>query len=735
MFPPLAPLRLAAAGLLLSTTLAAQAPDARPSLRAGALPAGIVLDGRLDEAAWGAADSITNLTELEPREGGVPAGRTVVRVLAAPDALVFGIDARYADPGGVVSFARQRDAAFDSEDHVRLVLDTFLDGRSGYVFAVNAHGARYDALVAGGGEDENADWDAVWEAATARTPTGWSAEVRIPVRSLVFGRGLTTWGFNVQRRVQRLQETDRWASPQRDYAVTQTSRAGLLTGLPSFALGLGLGVRPSLTAGAGESGPGARLRGRAEPSLDATQRLGTNLLASLTLNTDFAETEVDTRRTNLTRFPLFFPEKRTFFLEGADVFEFGLGLGTDVVPFFSRRIGLFEGREVPLRAGLKLNGRARGTSLGALAVRTGEVDGLLPDSTRGALVPDATLGVVRVRQNLLRESSAGVIATFGDPQGRNGSSLAGADFTYQTSHFRGDKNFLVGVWGLAMGREGLAGDRTAAGFKVDYPNDLWDVALSFKRIGDGFQPSLGFVPRAGVNITSLSVEYSPRPDWGWVRQMFYELGAQYVTDLSGRWQSYRVFTAPVNWRLESGDRFEANWVPVGERLEEPFEVADGVAIPAGAYRWTRYRLEAGTAAKRRLSGQASWWFGGFYDGSLHQFELEAAWHPSPLVTLELEGERNVGRLPAGDFTADLVGTRLRLNVSPDLQLNGFVQYDTESRSVGANTRLRWSFSPLGDLFVVYSHNLRELDDADTGIRRWRRESTQLLVKVAYTLRY
>ncbi|HEX6749520.1 MAG TPA: DUF5916 domain-containing protein [Longimicrobium sp.] len=736
MVPRFVSMRLAAAGLLISTTLAAQtAAPARPSLRAGALPAGLALDGRLDETAWREADSIPALTELEPREGGVPAGRTVVRVLADADALVFGINARYADPAGLVSFARQRDASFSSEDHVRLVLDTFLDGRSGYVFAVNPDGARYDALVSGGGEDENADWDGVWEAATARTSSGWSAEIRIPVKTLIFGRGLDAWGFNVQRRVQALQETDRWASPARDYEVTQTSRAGLLTGLPTFSLGLGLGVRPSLTAGAGEAGPGARLRSRAEPSLDATQRLGTNLLASLTVNTDFAETEVDTRRTNLTRFPLFFPEKRTFFLEGADVFEFGLGMGTDVIPFFSRRIGLFEGREVPLRAGVKLNGREGGTSLGALAVRTGAVRGLLPDSTRGTLVPDATMGVVRVRQNLLRESSAGVIATFGDPQGRAGSWLAGGDFTYQTSRFRGDKNFLVGIWGLAMGREGLAGDRTAAGIKVDYPNDLWDVALTFKRVGDGFQPSLGFVPRPGVNIASFSLEYSPRPDWGWVRQMFYELETLYVTDLSGRWQSYEVFTAPVNWRLESGDRFEANWVPVGERLDEPFEVADGVVVPAGTYRWTRYRLEAGTAAKRRLSGQATWWFGGFYGGRLHQLELEAAWHPSPLVTVELEGERNIGRLPGGRFTADLVGTRLRLNVSPDLQVNGFVQYDSESRSLGANTRLRWSFSPLGDLFVVYNHNLRDVEEPDTGIRRWERQSAQLLLKVAYTLRY
>ncbi|MFL5463070.1 MAG: DUF5916 domain-containing protein [Gemmatimonadaceae bacterium] len=693
---------------------------------------GIRVDGLLTEPVWSTVDSIGALTQVEPREGAAASMRTVARVIITADAIVIGVKADDPEPSRIVSFARQRDADLDSEDHIKIVLDTYLDGRSGYVFAVNPNGARYDALVANQGEDENSSWDAIWEAATARTPAGWSAEILIPLKSLLFRRGLSQWGFNIQRRIQRLQETDRWASADRDITVTQTSRAGLLTQLPTLSLGLGVSVRPAVTVGGAHDSAGASLRSRSQLSLDATQRLGANTLGSLTVNTDFAETEVDSRRVNLSRFPLFFPEKRTFFLEGADIFDFGLGLtdDLDVLPFFSRRIGLLEGRQIPIDAGTKINGRVGGTNFGALAVRTRDVDTLSTAST---------MSVVRVRQNVLSESSVGFIATSGDPLQRHGSWLAGPDLTYQTSHFQGDKNFLVGLWGMAVGREDLkTGDRTAAGIKVDYPNDLWDMALRYKRIGDSFDPSLGFVPRNGVHIASLAANWQPRPKRPigplHIRQCFWENGLSYVSGLTGGWQSYEYFMAPINCRLESGDRFEFNFVPSGERLSAPFEIAEGVTIPEGAYHFNRFRLEGGLAPKRRFNAQATWWFGGFYDGHLDQYELTGAWKPSSLVIVEFSGERDVGRMPEGNFTQDLFGTRLRLNFSPDLQLASFVQYDSESRAIGSNTRLRWTFTPVGDLFVVYNHNMRTRDPLTL-----RRElvfaSNQLLLKAQYAFRY
>jgi hypothetical protein len=711
------------ASLLAGAAVSAFAQPAEPpAVGASALGPALRVDGVLDEPEWGLAVPSADLVMVEPRQGDRAHGRAVVKVLAGPKALVFGIRCDDPEASGIVSFTKERDGDFEREDHVVVVLDPFLDGRSGYAFAVNPGGARYDALVEPGGEDSNKNWDGEWEAGTSRDANGWTAEIRIPIGTLSFRRDLTEWGLNVQRRVQRLQETDRWASPRQDYKVFQTSRAGRLTGLPRFDPGLGLGVRPALVGGFQNPAPGIPTDGILEPSLDVTQRLGTNALASLTVNTDFAETEVDAQKTNLTRFPLFFPEKRTFFLDAADIFAFGSGLGGEsLLPFFSRRIGLVEGQEVPILAGLKATGRVGQTNFGGLVVRTREEPGIAPAST---------MAVVRVKQNVFAESRAGFIATLGDPLGRSGSWEVGADFTYQTSHLHGDKNFSAGAWGIATGRYDLVGfdDRTAFGLTLDYPNDLWDCGFNYRRIGDGFDPSLGFVPRRGINSYQLSCEYAPRPHGTFIRQMFHEFKPSLTTDLGGRWESYRVFTAPVNWRLESGDRFELNVAPAGEHLREPFEIVEGVVIPPGAYNWLRYRIEVGTAAKRKLSGQATWWFGGFYTGTLDQIELEASWTPSPLFTFLVNAERDIGRLEQGDFDLTLVGAKVRLNLSPDLLLDSFLQYDSEDRSFGTNTRLRWIFNPRGGLFVIYNHNLREIQD------RWRHDANELLVKLQYTFR-
>jgi hypothetical protein len=695
-------------------------PESRPALRAGVLRGAVKLDGKLNEPDWAAAEAIDGLTETEPKQGGTPIGRTIVKILMNPEVIVIGIRADDPEPDRIVSFAKARDSALAGEDHIKIVLDTFLDGRSGYIFAINPGGSRYDALVANRGEGENSNWDAIWEAATARTPQGWSAEIRIPIRSLIFKEGLESWGFNIERRIQRLQETSRWASPLRDYKIGHTARAGLLTGLPRFGLGLGLSIRPTVTGGLQRPDPASRTDVNGDASLDLTQRLGSNMIGSLTINTDFAETEVDTRRTNLTRFPLFFPEKRTFFLEGAETFSFGLGLGSDLLPFHSRRIGLLQGREIPIVAGLKLDGLAGRTNVGALVLRSGDV----PD-----LAPDATLAAVRLKQNIFAESSVGLIATVGDPEGRTGSYTAGADFTFQTSRFRGNKNLLFGAWGLTTGRQGLTGDRTAAGFKIDYPNDTWDIFISYRRVGENFEPALGFVPRPGIHALNGSVNFRHRFPSRVFRYMLYEFQPSAVFNLQGRWESYRFFFAPVNWRFESGDRFEFNGVPTGERLVEPFEVAPGIIIPPGSYDFTRWRLEAQFASQRKLSGMITWWFGGFYNGTLHQIDWSLVWNPSPLFTLDLSAKHNIGHLPAGTFTQNVAGARLRLNLTSDLTIASYIQYDTDSKSVGTNTRLRWTFHPQGDLFIIYNHNIQDRLD------RWSFASNQLLIKLQYALRY
>jgi hypothetical protein len=697
-----------------------QSLDDSPSARVGTASGNIRLDGLFDESAWLGIELISDFTMIEPSEGTPPTVGTTVRVLVRPTEIFIGIVCEDPDAEGIVSFTKQRDGSLRNEDNIKIVLDTFLDGRSGYVFQINPGGARYDALINPGGENENSNWDGIWMAATHRDATGWSAEIWIPTQTLSFKKDLNTWYFNIERRVQRLQETDRWASPRRDWKLTQTNRAGRLTNLPVLTQGRGLAVRPAVTGGGGINGAGQRVDKTADASLDIAQRLGPNLISSLSINTDFAESEVDTRRTNLTRFPLLFPETRTFFLEGSDIFQFGLGIGNDVIPFFSRRIGLVAGREVPILFGTKINGRIGKTAVGGVVTRT-------RDDGRG-LVPPVTLGSARIKRNIWAESSVGIVATLGDPLGRAGSWLAGPDVTFQTSHFRGDKNLRAGAWALAMDRQGARGDRSATGFRVDYPNDLWNLALSSMRVGDGFDPSLGFVPRRSMYNHRLQIQNTPKRN-GWLRSMEHESQTQVITDLSGNWESYRQGLIPFNWRFASGDRFEINIVPTGERLRGPFAVADNVVIPTGAYHWRRYRVELGSAAKRNVSGQLTWWFGGFYTGTLNQVIWTGTWHPSALVAVEVTGERDVGDLREGRFVQAVSGARVRFNVSPDMQISSYWQYDTQSKSIGTNSKLRWTFRALGDLFVIYNHNVRQLVD------RWQLDSNQLLVKLQYAFRY
>lgn len=729
----------------------------KPMLRTNVLSEDFIFDGRFSLEEWNAGtDSIDDLITIDPEEGGVPEAPTVVKIFANPNYVLVAVRCSDLFPNDIVTFSKARDSDLEEEDHVLIVFDTFLDGRSGYVFAVNPSGARFDGLVIEQGEDVNSDWDEIWEAKTSIDNYGWYAEFRIPIKSLSFGKNLTEWGFNVQRRVQRLQETSRWAGAKRDYEIYQTNRAGLLTDLPAFDHGVGLSVRPSIVGRATTLSPG-ETEYEVEPSLDITQRIGPNILSALTINTDFAETEVDVRQINLTRFPLFFPEKRTFFLRGLDIFEFGLGLDEDnLIPFYSRRIGLFgldedNQQEIPINAGLKLNGRVGNTNFGALVVNTRKIDSLqLGDEDEDIMVhvPQTTMGAIRVRQNFLEESSWGVIGTFGDQLGRSGAWTTGWDFTYRTSNFMDEKNFLIGVWGMLNDREDLEGKKHSYGFRIDYPNDLFDINFSSIFIGDGFDPSLSFVPRNSIHLWTFTGEYRPRPGWEAVRVMTYELGATLYNNQSNtEWESYEVTIIPLNWLFESGDQIEGGVLPVGDRPSEPFEVSSGLDIPPGSYEWFRYYLAGTTAQKRIVSVGLLWESGDYYNGTLNTIEALLAFRPSAFFTFELNVEFNNGivkalpddfdeleegfELEERSFREDLWGLRLLINFSPDLQISSLTQYDTQSKELGTNNRLRWTYDPFGEIFIVYNHNVVRDDEKD----RWKFISNELPIKIQYTWRF
>ncbi|NOR14462.1 MAG: hypothetical protein GQ544_02030, partial [Candidatus Aminicenantes bacterium] len=444
----------------------------------------------------------------------------------------------------------------------------------------------------------------------------------------------------------------------------------------------------------------------------------------LSLNTDFAETEVDTRRVNLTRFPLFFPEKRTFFLEGSDIYEFGLGMGfyhhMDLVPFFSRHIGLVEGEVVPLDVSVKATGGVSRFNFGVLDVVTRPVN---------ELAPRTNILAARGYQNIWQESKLGFIVTAGDPLGRSGSYQMGADFVYKTSHFQGDKNFLLGAWGLVTDREDLGSDRTAFGVAVDFPNDLWDISFNAKRIGADFDPSLGFVPWRGVYKARFDLAYKPRPDLSWLRQIVYEWFSSAVWDVNGQIYKWGIFTAPINWHLESGDRVEINIFPNYERIPERFDLTDEVYIEAGEYNWIRYRLELQSASKRKVSAKISWWFGSWYDGKMDQIQVAANWRPSHHVNLAIEGERDLVRVVSGNDDIQLVRARMDFFITPSFQLLNYVQYDNQTESLGLNCRLRWTYRSLFDVFVVYNRNWFDMEN------RWMADLNQFLIKIQYSWRH
>ena len=692
---------LAAFGLLLAgSPLAGQPTGSASQVASVTVTTGATLrlDGRLDEAVWSTARAIGSLTQVEPAEDTPASEATKVLVLRDDEQLYFGIRCFDRTASGISATKMGRDAELEGDDHVIIVLDTFGDRRNGFFFAVNPRAARAEGQISNNSEHLNYDWDGIWDAAARLDGEGWSAELAIPFKTLRFKTGVAAWGLNVQRYIARRQETDRWSAPRRDVWISNLSEAGRLEGLDGARQGRGLDLRPYLSGGETDGASEVKIGG------DVVKNITPNLTASLTLNTDFAETEVDDRQVNLTRFPLFFPEKRSFFLEGAGIYEVaGLGnTNSDLLPFYSRRIGLVSGEEVPILAGVKLSGRVERWNVGLLDVETGRKDEQGLDRQN--------LLAARVSRNLFRQSFVGALVTHGNPEGAGGNTLAGVDARFATSSFRGGENLSLDLYAFVTDDEASGRRGHAWGGKLDYPNDLWDVALTFKEIDDDFAPALGFVRRTGVRMTNIGGVFMPRPGRLGIRQLFFELRPQYVTGLDGRTLDWMVIVSPLGLQTESGEELRLEWIPQFERLDDAFEIQPGIVISPGDYRYTAWIAEIETAQRRKwvASLEARW--GSFYDGDLTRLGGDVVLKPSAHVLVGLGGEWSRGTLPAGHFTAKVLAGRLELNFSPNLGWSSLVQYDSDSRELGFQSRLRFRIRPGSDLFVVFNRGwVREED--------------------------
>jgi hypothetical protein len=711
---------IAAAGVSSGQQRDRTRPDT-PVASARRTTAAIHVDGHLDEPDWASTLPIGPLTQREPAEGQPPGEPTDVRVLFDAQAIYIGIVCGETHPHSIVSTQLTRDANLDVDDRITIVLDPFFDHRNGFFFQVNPAGARADGQISNNAQSLSRDWDGIWDAAVTRTSDGWTAEIAIPFKTLRFRPDQTVWGFNVERQIKHLFETDRWAAARVTSWIGNLADAGQLTGLEGARQGHGLDVRPYVS-GARDTGEGQFTGG-----LDVFKNLTPNLNASVTVNTDFAETEADIRQVNLTRFPLFFPEKRSFFLEGAGVFDVaGLAGGTDLIPFFTRRIGIhgnedIGGGQVPIGVGAKIVGRQSDYNVGVLDIETRE----LPSAS----LRRQNLFAARVSRNLFEQSWIGAIVTNGNPDGTSSNHLLGADARLATSTFRGDKNVSLDLF-IQRTDDQVFGRDYAGGFGLSYPNDRWDLFLNWKQIGDNFQPALGFVPRAGIRTTNARIAFQPRPQrWG-IRQFFFEFEPEYITNLNNRLENWRFFIAPFNVRTESGEHLEWNIIPEFEHLDLPFEIYPGVILPATSYQWHRYRTEVNTATKRWWVIDFAYWWGGFYDGTRKQTGVGVTLKPNAHVAIAVRADRNDIALREGRFYTQVVTTRGDYNFTPNVSWQNLQQYDNESRLLSFQSRFRWILKPGSDLFVVLNRGWFKTFDGPLESAFDRTSS-----KLQYTLRF
>ena len=713
-----------------------------------AINAEIVIDGSLDEAPWRRSPKIGELVQRIPRAGAKPTERTEVTLLHDKNNLYIGVMCYDSEPNRVLASQMARDAMLNPDDRLSIILDTFRDQSNAFYFSTNPNGALVDGLVFANGET-NADWDAIWIVKAKRSDEGWSAEFSIPFKSLSFPSGQTVWGFNISRIIQRTLEEVRWTGARFQTQFFQVSEAGEITNLEGLEQGIGLDVRPFIAQRWLHSGTTGNDVVRGKPGLDLFYNLTPSLRLSTTVNTDFGETEVDARQINLTRFSIFFPEKRSFFLQDAGVFNFATtgvdqpgGIprtGAEIFPFFSRRIGLLGGQEVPIDYGVKLTGKAGRTEIGVLNVRTRDAPG----------VDNNNLFVGRVRQNFFEQSYVGAIFTGGDPARLSSSgtiddpvrsssnSTVGVDMRLATSDFLGtEQNMVFNAWGLKTNREGVSDKNASYGFAVHYPNDKFQGQIMWREIQENFDPVLGFVQRTNVRMLRLGGSFNPRPKRSTgIQQMFHDVFYTRFTRLdTGLVESWNIYATIVDWHLNSGDSlhslFDMN--PTYERLFEPFEISPGIVLPVGEYRFTPLRIFFTSAQKRKLQGSIGLTFGNFWSGTAKTVQTGFRYQLPPKFSISLNTNQTFAQLQQGNFIARIISTQVNYTVSPFLSFSNLVQFDNRSGNLGLQSRVRWTLKPGNDVFFIFGQGwVQELG----GFYDFRQQDSRLATTLQYTFRF
>jgi len=669
--------------------------------RATAGAAELKLDGRLDESVWTAADSMTDFRQRDPAEGEAGTERTVVRVLSTREALYIAVRAEDHDMRAIRATVLRRDADLTVDDYVTILIDSFHDRRGAFLFRTNPSGAMWDAQLTGW-DNLNESWNGIWDVSVARDSAGWTAEFRIPYQTLRFPPRATTLGFNVQRFIRRKNEEILWQSYRRTEGLYQLLREGELTGLTPLRRGRPLELMPYVlgkatandhdASGRSLGGGGVSPKGGADVKLAVSP----TLTADFTVNTDFAQVEADSQVINLTRFPVFFPEKRQFFLESSGIFDFGTAQRAQL--FYSRRIGLREdGLPVPILGGARLSGKAGPWALGFLDARTGSGD-------------EANDLVLRVKRDLFERGYVGAMALQRSGPGVTGAER-GAGLDVDLPLVIHGQNLEPFAWIAGTQVPGVRGTPKAWRVATDYPNDLFDNFVSLYRIDAGFTPTLGFVRRTGIWETTGHVDFMPRPKIVGIRQLDFEFPIptwDIIADEQGSlfrsrdWQTATLQWIPLGATMESGDHFEIDVLRLLDAPPDSFEVFRGVQIAPGRYWWTRGQLQYLSSPGRPLSVTAIVGFGGFYDGTDVETALEATWRQSGHLTLTGGVDRSQVSLSAGTFTALQATGRIEYAFNTRTDFLAFVQYNNEAQRIDFNLRFHWIPTIGDDLYIVWN---------------------------------
>jgi len=676
----------------------------RVTIRAIRLAEPMVLDGRLDERVYRETEAIGDFVQQEPFEGTPSTDKTEVWVTYDEDAIYVGARLWESDPSQRVTSDMRRDATnLYNNDHFGVMLDTFYDRRNGYIFFANAQGGMSDSQVVN--ENASADWNTIWDTRSANFDGGWTIEFRIPFRSIRFREDARIWGINFRRLVRAKTETSYLTRIPASFArngLTRTSSAATLVGIETpgklrnidvkgYALGSTLTNR-AVT-------PGVADDGNAEFGADVKWGVTQSFVADLTYNTDFAQVEDDEAQVNLTRYSLLFPEKREFFMEGAQFFSFGIqgGINNNAdLPsiFFSRSIGLSNGSVVPIVFGARLLGRSGPYRVGVLQMRTDDVP------AASAVATDYS--VVRVQREFLRRSRIGVIGTRRAPSSSAPGTrnyAYGADTVLQFYD-----NIQITKYIAKTDTAGRAGEDVSYRSRFNWNPDRWGLDIEHMYAGKNFNPEVGFVRRPdGFRQTHGKFEYSPRPkNIPAIRKLAYSIDIDYFTDPSGKNVTSRDQLATFRVDLANGDITQVDMTRSYDGVSESFVVAKNVSIPAAGYGFTQFRGSYTFGPQRKVSGTATVRSGGFYEGTLRELSWRSRIEFSPRLYAEPTVSWNHIDVPSGRANTNLVSSRLTYTLSPRMFLSALVQYQSRTDSLSTNARFRWEYQPGSELFIVYS---------------------------------